>query len=191
MRYAKIRKMDVSNGEGVGISLFVQGCHFHCKGCFNQETWDFNGGKEWTPEIEEQLIQLANKPYIKRISILGGEPLADENVRDVYYLITQLKSRYPEKKIWLYTGYEWEKIVAESRAIRVENGDYLSNLYRYGAIVFADIVVDGKFQLDKQDLYSDNIVFAGSTNQRVIDSGASLSNGRIILHNGEKYGNQG
>ena len=189
MRYARIRKMDVSNGEGVGISLFVQGCHFHCKGCFNQETWDFNGGKEWTPEIEEQFIQLANKPYIKRISILGGEPLADENVRDVYNLIAQLKSRYPEKKIWLYTGYEWEKIVAESHAIRVENGDYLSNLYRYGAIVFADIVVDGKFQLDKQDLYNDNIVFAGSTNQRVIDSGASLSNGRIILHNGEKHGN--
>lgn len=191
MRYAKIRKMDVSNGEGVGISLFVQGCHFHCKGCFNQETWDFNGGKEWTPEIEEQFIQLANKPYIKRISILGGEPLADENVRDVYNLIAQMKSRYPEKKIWLYTGYEWEKIVAESHTIRVENGDYLSNLYRYGAIVFADIVVDGKFQLDKQDLYNDNIVFAGSTNQMVIDSGASLSNGRIILHNGEKYGNQG
>lgn len=191
MRYARIRKMDVSNGEGVGISLFVQGCHFHCKGCFNQETWDFNGGKEWTPEIEEQFIQLANKPYIKRISILGGEPLADENVRDVYYLITQLKSRYPEKKIWLYTGYEWEKIVEESHTIRVENGDYLSNLYRYGAIVFADIVVDGKFQLDKQDLYNDNIVFAGSTNQRVIDSGASLSSSRIILHNGEKHGNQG
>lgn len=190
MRYSLIRKMDVSNGSGIGISLFVQGCHFHCKGCFNQETWDFNGGKEWTPEIEEQFIQLANKPYIKRISILGGEPLADENVRDVYYLITQLKSRYPEKKIWLYTGYEWEKIVAESHAIRVENGDYLSNLYRYGAIVFADIVVDGKFQLDKQDLYNDNIVFAGSTNQRVIDSGASLSNGRIILHNGDKHGNQ-
>lgn len=191
MRYARIRKMDVSNGEGVGISLFVQGCHFHCKGCFNQETWDFNGGKEWTPEIEEQFIQLANKPYIKRISILGGEPLADENVRDVYNLIAQLKGRYPEKKVWLYTGYEWEKIVEESHAIRVENGDYLSNLYRYGAIVFADIVVDGKFQLDKQDLYNDNIVFAGSTNQRVIDSGASLSNGRIILHNGEKHGNQG
>lgn len=191
MRYARIRKMDVSNGEGVGVSLFVQGCHFHCKGCFNQETWDFNGGKEWTPEIEEQFIQLANKPYIKRISILGGEPLADENVRDVYNLIAQLKGRYPEKKVWLYTGYEWEKIVEESHAIRVENGDYLSNLYRYGAIVFADIVVDGKFQLDKQDLYNDNIVFAGSTNQRVIDSGASLSNGRIILHNGEKHGNQG
>ena len=191
MRYARIRKMDVSNGECVGISLFVQGCHFHCKGCFNQETWDFNGGKEWTPEIEEQFIQLANKPYIKRISILGGEPLADENVRDVYNLIAQLKDRYPEKKVWLYTGYEWEKIVEESHTIRVENGDYLSNLYRYGAIVFADIVVDGKFQLDKQDLYNDNIVFAGSTNQRVIDCGASLSNGRIILHNGEKHGNQG
>lgn len=189
MRYAKIRKMDISNGRGVGMSLFVQGCHFHCKGCFNQETWDFSGGKEWTPEIEEQFIELANKPYIKRISILGGEPLADENVKTIYNLISQLKDRYPDKQVWLYTGYEWETIVAESHAIRFENGDYLQNLYRYGAVAFSDVVVDGKFQLDKQDLYNDNIVFAGSRNQRVIDSKASLSNGRIILHDGEKYGN--
>lgn len=106
MRYAQIRKMDISNGEGIGISLFVQGCHFHCKNCFNQETWDFKGGKEWTPAVEEGFIKLAGKPYIKRISILGGEPLADENVKAVYDLIVHLREIYGDsKEIWLYTGY--------------------------------------------------------------------------------------
>ena len=109
MRYSLIREMDVSNGWGVGISLFVQGCHFHCKGCFNQDTWDFNGGKEWTPEIEKKFIELANKEYIKRISFLGGEPLAKENVETVLWLIKTLKSNYPDKKIWLYTGHTWNK----------------------------------------------------------------------------------
>ena len=76
MRYASIRELDISNGEGVGVALFVQGCHFHCYNCFNPDTWDFNGGKEWTQDTEDKLIELANKPYIKRLSILGGEPLA-------------------------------------------------------------------------------------------------------------------
>ena len=79
MRYNQIRECDIANGEGIGVALFVQGCRFKCKNCFNPETWDFNGGKEWTPEVEDKLIELANRPYIKRLSILGGEPLADEN----------------------------------------------------------------------------------------------------------------
>ena len=84
MRYAQIRSMDISNGEGIGVSLFVQGCHFHCKNCFNSETWDFAGGKAWTDSTEEKFLQLINRPYIKRVSILGGEPLADENVETIY-----------------------------------------------------------------------------------------------------------
>ena len=87
MRYSQIREMDISNGEGIGVSLFVQGCHFHCKGCFNQETWDFNGGKQWTKETKNKFVELAGKPYVKRISILGGEPLADENITEVYFLL--------------------------------------------------------------------------------------------------------
>ena len=83
MRYAQIRKLDVSNGAGVGISLFVQGCHFHCFNCFNQETWNFVGGKEWTPDIEKRFLELARRTYIKRVSILGGEPSAVENVNTV------------------------------------------------------------------------------------------------------------
>ena len=97
MRYAQIRSMDVSNGEGVGVSLFVQGCTFHCKNCFNSETWDFNGGKEWTEETKEKLIGLIARPYIKRVSILGGEPLAKQNLDDVLKLIKEIRISFPKK----------------------------------------------------------------------------------------------
>lgn len=175
MRYAKIREMDISNGDGVGVSLFVQGCHFHCKGCFNQETWDFDGGKPWTQDIEEKFIELANRPYIKRISILGGEPMADENVDSVYRLITKLKSMYLQKQVWLYTGYTWESII-------YGDSSKLKDSYRIKALTAADVVVDGQFQLDKQDLFNEKIVFAGSTNQRVIDVEKSILSGEIVLH---------
>lgn len=171
MRYALIREMDVSNGVGVGISLFVQGCHFHCNGCFNPETWDFSGGKEWTPEIEEKFIAMANKPYIQRISILGGEPLADENVHDVMNLLLKLKRIYPNKQIWLYTGYTWESIQAT----------YRKDIERCKAVSCVDVLVDGQFQLDKQDTFNREIIFAGSTNQRIIDVPQSLANKGVIL----------
>lgn len=165
MRYSKIREMDISNGEGIGISLFVQGCHFHCKGCFNQETWDFEGGQPWTSFIEDKFLNLANKPYIQRISILGGEPLCDENVIDVFNLIKRIRIMYPTKKIWLYTGYEFSEIVSEDTF-----GKTYWDLLRKNCVKNVDIVVDGKFQIDKQDLYNENIIWAGSTNQHVIDA---------------------
>ena len=90
MRYASIRELDISNGEGVGVALFVQGCRFTCKNCFNPNTWDFNGGKEWTNEVEKKFFELANRPYIKRISLLGGECLAEENVEDVTVLAKKM-----------------------------------------------------------------------------------------------------
>ena len=105
MRYASIRSMDISNGEGVGVSLFVQGCDRHCFNCFNSETWDFNGGKEWTEETKNKFIKLIDRPYINRISILGGEPLAERNIDEVLSLIKEIRISYPEKYIWLYTGY--------------------------------------------------------------------------------------
>lgn len=166
MRYSLIREMDVSNGWGVGISLFVQGCHFHCKGCFNQDTWDFNGGKEWTPEIEKKFIELANKEYIKRISFLGGEPLAKENVKTVLWLIETLKSNYPDKKIWLYTGHTWEQIMNSQEKV---------DLIRQSVLNLVDVVVDGQFQLSNQDINNKTILWAGSTNQRVIDAKKSIS----------------
>ena len=177
MKYSVIREMDVSNGEGIGISLFVQGCHFHCKGCFNPETWDFNGGKEWTNDIETKFLQLADKPYIKRISILGGEPLADENVETVFSLLNTIRTKFKtSKKIWLYTGYKWEDI---NFFINYEIGKI-----RFNTVKLADIIVDGQFDLKNQDLYNREIIFAGSTNQRVIDTQKSIMQNEIVLYKG-------
>lgn len=111
MRYAQIRSMDISNGEGVGVSLFVQGCPFHCKNCFNSETWDFNGGKEWTEKTKNKFMELIDRPYIKRVSFLGGECLAEQNLDEVLKLIQEIRISFPEKTIWLYTGFEWDQIM--------------------------------------------------------------------------------
>ena len=172
MRYASIRSMDISNGEGVGVSLFVQGCHFHCYSCFNQETWDFNGGKEWNDKIENQFIELINKPYIQRISFLGGECLAEQNIRDILHLTKKIRFIYPNKKIWLYTGYTWEYIFRD--------GAYgLNNIWRKEVIKLCDVVVDGQFIDSQKDM---NLRFKGSSNQRVIDVQKSLEQNNIILH---------
>lgn len=163
MRYASIRSMDISNGEGVGVSLFVQGCHFHCKNCFNQDTWDFSGGKEWNREIEDEFMKLVSRPYIKRVSLLGGEPLADENVLDIMRLINRIKTECPDKKIWCYTGYTWEQIFP------IVN-PYLNltqaEMTRQNAVKNCDILVDGRFVEEEKDL---SLEFRGSKNQRIID----------------------
>ena len=163
MRYASIRSMDISNGEGVGVSLFVQGCHFHCKNCFNQDTWDFSGGKEWNRKIEDEFMKLVNRPYIKRVSLLGGEPLADENVLDIMRLINRIKTESPDKKIWCYTGYTWEQIFP------IVN-PYLNltqaEMTRQNAVKSCDILVDGRFVEEEKDL---SLEFRGSENQRIID----------------------
>lgn len=163
MRYASIRSMDISNGEGVGVSLFVQGCHFHCKNCFNQDTWDFSDGKEWSREIENEFMKLVNRPYIKRVSLLGGEPLADENVLDIMRLINRIKTECPDKKIWCYTGYTWEQIFP------IVN-PYLNltqaEMTRQNVVKNCDILVDGRFVEEEKDL---SLEFRGSKNQRIID----------------------
>ena len=157
MRIADIQEFDVNNGEGVGCSLFVQGCHFHCKNCFNQSTWDFNGGKEWTQSTKEKFLELVNNPYITRVSILGGEPLADENIQDVYDLIKQIPS---SKKIWLYTGYVWDDM------------DFVRRLVANSV----DVLVDGRFVDELKDL---NLPFRGSSNQRLIDIKKTLNSFKI------------
>ena len=111
MNYAQIRYMDISNGEGIGVSLFVQGCKFYCYNCFNQETWDINGGKPFTDKTQKLFFDLIDHPYITRISFLGGSPLIDENVITINNLICQIKDVFPDKKIWLYTGFLYEDIV--------------------------------------------------------------------------------
>ena len=106
MKYAQIREMDVTNGNGIGVALFTQGCPYHCKNCFNPETWDFNKGTDWTKETENKIIELLKPEYITRLTILGGEPLCYENIFLVGYLIDNVRIMFPDITIYLWTGYE-------------------------------------------------------------------------------------
>ena len=105
MRYNKIRKMDVSNGPGIRVSIFMQGCTFNCPSCFNPETHDFNGGKEFTEQTIERVVELASKEYIAGLSILGGEPMHPTNINGTYKLAKAFKEKYPEKNVWVWTGF--------------------------------------------------------------------------------------
>ena len=164
MRYAQIRSMDISNGTGIGVSLFVQGCHFRCKDCFNSETWDFSGGKPWTEDNKEKFLLLLSQDYIERVSILGGEPLADENFSDVLDLVQTIHEKFSEKKIWIYTGYYWDELLNDSQKKRI--------------FPYINVLVDGRFETDKKDL---SLKFKGSSNQRVIDVQGSLKNKEVVL----------
>lgn len=184
IRYAQIRECDVSNGDGIGVALFVQGCNFHCFNCFNKDTWDFNGGKEWTPEVEDKFIELANKPYIKRISILGGEPLADENLDGVLNLVNKIRLLLPEKTIWLYTGYTvniFEQYNCDHTIIEMIPKDDNNELdwKREEIISKCNIIVDGRY-IDSQRNVAKK--WAGSNNQRVIDIQKSLQQGEVVLY---------
>lgn len=178
MRYASIRSLDISNGEGVGVSLFVQGCPFHCKNCFNSDTWDFNGGKEWTEETKNKFMELINRPYIKRVSFLGGECLAEQNLDGVLDLIKEIRISFPEKTIWLYTGYELSEIIKQEQHEKVSGiPDIWSK--RWDIIKLCNIVVDGEYIDEQKDL---SLKFKGSKNQHVIDVNQSLAQNKMVLY---------
>jgi anaerobic ribonucleoside-triphosphate reductase activating protein len=159
MRYAKIRRMDISNGEGISTSLFVQGCFFRCPFCFNKDTWNFDEGKEWTNDIENKFIELCKAEFINHVSILGGEPLQQDD--DLLKLLIRVKQEVG-KPIWLWTGYEFDKIPNDKREI----------------LNYIDILTDGKF-ID--ELKDSKLYFKGSSNQRTINVRESLKQNKIIL----------
>lgn len=188
MRFAQIRSMDISNGEGVGVSLFVQGCPFHCKNCFNSETWDFNGGKEWTKETKNKFMELIDRPYIKRVSFLGGECLAEQNLDEVLSLIKEIRISFHEKTIWLYTGYTWEQIMnyktefSNPNFMKVPNSEILYDYHmfqRKEIIKLCDVLVDGEYIDEQRDITKK---WAGSKNQRVIDVKQSLAQNKMVLY---------
>lgn len=160
-RIAHIKEFDIENGDGVGVTLFVQGCTHHCKNCHNPQTWDFNGGEEFSVECFRRLIRICANPNIKRLTISGGDPF--DNIQFTRYIADWFKSVFPSKNLWIYTGYDFE--------------DLLNNPNAKQIIEMCDVIVDGEFQSDKM---SPNLVFKGSSNQRIIDVQASLNKGKII-----------
>ena len=177
MRYSSMRNLDISNGEGVGVSLFVQGCPFHCFGCFNSDTWDFNGGKEWTKEIKDKFLKLIDRPYIKRVSFLGGECLAEQNLDEILKLVQEIRIFFPEKTIWLYTGYSYSEIFRGQSSCLSQEG--LNNFKRRKIIKLCDVVVDGEYIDEQKDL---TLKWKGSKNQHVIDVKQSLAQNKMVLY---------
>ena len=179
MRYAKIDKCEICNGLNVGVTLFVQGCSRHCYNCFNPETWDFNGGKEWTEEIKEKFMKLIDKPYIKRVTILGGEPLDKHNIEGVYLLLKEIKDKYPDKKIWLYTGSTVKNITPKKLKSLTDCG-LVETTHDYKDIInLCDVIVDGEYVDSLRDI---TLPFRGSSNQRLIDVKKTADAGEIVLY---------
>jgi anaerobic ribonucleoside-triphosphate reductase activating protein len=160
MNYGKIKPVDVANGEGVRVSLFVFGCPHRCKGCFNAELWDKNAGEKFTCDNLDELMDLCSKPYISGLSLLGGEPLFMENLDMVNLICRTFKQRFPNKTIWCYTGYRWE---------------HIKQLW---VMKFIDVLVDGQFV---EGLKDPRLKFRGSSNQRIIMVKPSLESGGIMV----------
>lgn len=159
MNYSLIRKCDIANGPGVRISLFVSGCTHHCPGCFQPETWDFNYGERFTKQTQEKILELLKPDYISGLTILGGEPMESKNILGVCELISQVKRFYPDKTVWLYSGYTFEQLSRPTSSVT-------TNIIRYNIMRRLDILVDGPFIEEKKDL---RLKFCGSSNQRLID----------------------
>ena len=160
MRYNLIRKMDISNGPGVRVSIFMQGCHFHCKNCFNSETWDFEGGKEFTDDTINKVLDLSNKDHIVGLSILGGEPMHPVNIEGTTKLAKAFKEKYPNKDIWVWSGFRYEDLKGK-------------DVFKY-----IDVLVDGQYV---DELHDPTLKWRGSSNQRVIDIKETLKNNEIVL----------
>lgn len=158
MRYAAIRPFDVSNGTGLGVALFIQGCSLHCKGCFQPETWDFNGGQEFTQEAKEKIFDYLRQPGITRFTILGGEPLEECNLFELSKLIHQIRDQFPHIKIWLYSGYTTEQLAQRIR--EQQEVHYLKYILNN-----IDVLVAGPFIEEEKDL---SLKWCGSRNQEVI-----------------------
>jgi len=161
MRYNLVRKMDISNGPGVRVSVFMQGCEFHCKNCFNAETWDFKGGKEFTDETIEAIINLCKQEHITGLSILGGEPMHPVNIEGTTELARVFKEESPEKNLWIWTGYLFDKDLKGKEVLN-----------------YADVIVDGQYV---DDLHDPTLKWKGSSNQRVIDVKKSIESKEVVL----------
>lgn len=171
MNYATIKYCDIANGLGVRTSLFVSGCTHMCKGCFNSEAWDFNYGKPFTSQVEDEIINSLKPDFIDGLSLLGGEPFEPKNQQALLPFLQRVKKEFPSKDIWCYTGYLFDKeLLGESRA---------KTEYTYEMLKCIDVLVDGKFVEELKDI---SLEFRGSSNQRIIDVKQSLKENKVILY---------
>jgi anaerobic ribonucleoside-triphosphate reductase activating protein len=176
LNYAAIKKTDVANGPGVRVSLYVSGCRHHCKGCFNQETWDFAYGNPFGQKQAEEILEALEPSYIRGFSLLGGEPFEPENQLVLVGLLRHIRERYPKKTIWCYSGY-----LLDSQILSGKLGDPEVTREMLGYI---DILVDGEFVEAEKDI---NLRFKGSRNQRIINVPESLKEGKVVLWGGQEY----
>ena len=160
MRYNKIRKMDISNGEGIRVSIFMQGCTFNCKNCFNPETHDFKGGKKFTDETIEKVLELCDDEHIAGLSILGGEPMHPDNIEGTTLLAKRFKEKFPNKNIWVWSGFKFEEYLKDKEVLK-----------------YIDVLIDGQYV---DELRDPTLQWRGSSNQRVIDVQKSLKKGSVI-----------
>lgn len=170
MKYATIKEIDVANGPGIRVSLFVSGCTHHCKGCFNPETWNFNYGDDFTPEVEDRILEAMKPAYIKGFSLLGGEPFEPQNQEALLPFLRRVKAAYPDKNIWCYSGYDFEKDMLTGNLGPWE--------VTHEMLTLIDVLVDGEFVLEKKN---PNLRFRGSENQRVIRVADSLNSDTVVL----------
>ena len=161
MRWAKIRTEDIANGPGFRVSIYVQGCNNHCPGCFNPETWDFQGGREFNNAVKSKFLELGKSKKIAGFSILGGEPL--QQGKDMLDLVKEIKETYPDKTIWMWTGCVYEELTPE----------------QFEIVKYVDVLIDGRFDAKLKSLRSR---YKGSSNQRVIDIAKTLKEGKCVLH---------
>jgi anaerobic ribonucleoside-triphosphate reductase activating protein len=169
MNYGEIKPCSIENGVGVRVSLFVSGCRHHCKGCFNEETWDFGYGLPYTEETEQKIMEELAPPYIKGLTLLGGDPGEPENQEALLQLLRRIKTELKGKTVWTYTGYLYEDFLPGGKAYCDATEEYLKLI---------DVMVDGPFILDRKDI---SLRFKGSDNQRIININKTRENGSVVL----------
>ncbi len=175
MNYGAIKKCDISNGEGVRTTIFVSGCRNRCKNCFNPETWSFDYGEPFTDEVKEDIFKSLEPSYVRGLTVLGGEPMEPENQVGLLPFLRELKERYPDKNIWLFTGNLYEELTGEPGS-HFKCLDITAELLSY-----VDILVDGRFVEELKKL---GLRFRGSSNQRIIDMNKTRESGNIVIWEG-------
>ena len=159
MKYNIVRKMDISNGPGVRVSVFMQGCEFHCKNCFNPDTWSFEKGKDFTTGTINEVLNLCSQDYIKGLSILGGEPMHPRNIEGTTQLAKAFKEKYPNKNLWVWSGFKFDENLKDKEVMK-----------------YVDVLVDGRYV---DEMHNPSLKWKGSSNQRVIDVQKSLKEKKV------------